>query len=227
DSNGVRLGALAAQLNSSVNAQKETMEENNKRKRRLLQAFCGDLTVEVMLPITKFARQKPYLLCGPSVETGWFMSEEVAEQLRTIIPQAHSLSLYPLCNSNDISNHPTVPDGYEDALNQDHMVVLTQGGTSGVERLIGAIIATGDKQTKIICIEYYLRDREQDPHAESIITHHTSVLDDQSTSQYPKALKIITTPDTFNNPYCVIGTIIGNYLVMLALACKQCFSKLE
>ncbi|KAG0333624.1 hypothetical protein BG004_000757 [Podila humilis] len=70
---------------------------------------------------------KPYLLCGSSVKSGWFMSEEAAEQLRTIIPQAHSLSRYPLINSNDISNHPTVPDGYEDALNQDHMMVLTQG----------------------------------------------------------------------------------------------------
>ncbi|KAF9370215.1 hypothetical protein BGX21_005638, partial [Mortierella sp. AD011] len=202
-----------ALLKTGVNAQRETKEENKQQKRRLLQALCGDLTVEMMLPTAKCARLKPYLLRGPGVKTTSFMSKGAVEQLRAIIPQDHSLSLYPLCNSNDISNHPTVPDGYEDALNQDHIEVMTQGGTSGMERLIGAIVATGDKQTKIICIEHYLRDRTQDPHAESVMTHHTSIPNDQSTSQYPKALKIVTIPDKFNNPHFVIGTSAGNYLV--------------
>jgi len=99
-------------------------EENEQQKRRLLQELCGDLTVEMMFTTAKCARLLPYLLHGPSVMTASFMSEGAAEQLRAIIPQGHSLSLYPLCNSNDISNHPTVPDGYEDALNQDHVEVM-------------------------------------------------------------------------------------------------------
>ncbi|KAG0320786.1 hypothetical protein BGZ99_004292 [Dissophora globulifera] len=53
----------------------------------------------------------------------------------------------------------------------------------------------------------------QDPHAESIKTHHTSIPDDLSTSQYSKMLKIATIPDKFNNPHLVIGTSAGNYLV--------------
>ncbi|KAG0291526.1 hypothetical protein BGZ98_002983 [Dissophora globulifera] len=194
-----------APLKTSVNALLQ--------KRRLIQALCGDLTVEMMLPTAKCARLKPYLLRGPGVKTASFMSEGAVEQLQAIIPQDHSLCLYPLCNSNDISNHPTVPDGYEDALNQDHIEVMTQGGTSGMERLIGAIVATGDKQTKIICTEHYLRDMAQDPHAESAMTYHPSIPTDQSTSQYPKALKIVTIPDRYNNPHFVIGTSAGNYLV--------------
>ncbi|KAF8947071.1 hypothetical protein BGZ46_005655, partial [Entomortierella lignicola] len=195
-----------ALLKTSANAQRKTKEERKQQNGRLLQALCGNLTVEMMLPTAKCTRLKPYLLHGPGVKTTLFMSEEAVEQLQAVIPQGHSLSLCPLCNSNDISNHPTVPDVYEDALNQDHIEVITLGGTSGMERLIGAIVATGDKQTKITCIEYYLRDRARDPHAESVITHHTSVPNDQSTSQYPKALKIVTIPDKFNNPHFVIGT---------------------
>ncbi|KAI9232561.1 MAG: hypothetical protein BYD32DRAFT_455366 [Podila humilis] len=202
-----------ALLKTGANVQRATKEENEQQKRCLIKAFCGDLPVEMMLTTAKCARLKPYLLHGPGVKSASFISEGAANLLRALVPQGHYLSLYPLCNSNDISNHPTVPDGYEDALNQDHIEVMTQGGTSGMERLIGAIVATGDNQTKIICTEHYLRDRAQDPHAESIRTHHTSVPDDQSTSQYPKALKIVTIPDRFNNPHFVIGTSAGNYLV--------------
>ncbi|KAG0301385.1 hypothetical protein BGZ98_008409 [Dissophora globulifera] len=193
-------------LRTSTNAQGETKEG-------LIQALCGDLTVEMMLTTAKCARLLPYVLRGPSVMTASFMSRETAEQIRGILPEGHSLSLYPVCNSNDVSNHPTVPYGYEDAMNKDHIEVMTKGGTPGMERLTGAIVATGDKQIKIICTEHYLRDRTQDPHAESIKTHHTSVPDDQSTSQYSKMLKIATIPDKFNNPHLVIGTSAGNYLV--------------
>lgn len=205
-----------ALLRTYANTQGKTKEESEQQKRHLLQALCGDLTVEMMLTTAKCARLLPYMLHGPSVMTASFMSEGAAEQLRAIIPQSHSLSLYPLCNSNDISNRPTVPDGYEDALNQDHIEVMTQGGTPGMERLIGAIVATGDKQAKIICTEHYMRDKAQDPHAESIKTHHTSLPDDQSTSQYPNVLKIVIIPDRFNNPHFVIGTSAGNYLVTLS-----------
>ncbi|KAH7053553.1 hypothetical protein BKA57DRAFT_502017 [Linnemannia elongata] len=166
-----------------------------------------------LLKTARCAKLKPYLLCGPGIKTASFMSQEAAEQVRALLPQGHSLSLYPLCNSNDISKHPTIPDGYEDALNQDHIEVMTQGGESGMERLVGAIVVTGNRQLRIICAEHYLRDRSQDPHGESVRAHHTSVPDDQSTSQYPKAIKILTIPDRFNNPHFVIGTSAGNYLV--------------
>ncbi|KAG0253622.1 hypothetical protein BGZ95_006265, partial [Linnemannia exigua] len=180
-----------ALLKTGAETQRRTKEEDEQEKCRLIQGLCGDLTVEMMLTTARCAKLKPYLLCGPGIKTASFMSQQAVEQVRTLLPQGHSLSLYPLCNSNDISKHPTIPDGYEDALNQDHVEVMTQGGESGMERL----------------------DRSQDPHGESIRAHHTSVPDDQSTSQYPKAIKILTIPDRFNNLHFVIGTSAGNYLV--------------
>ncbi|KAK3842809.1 MAG: hypothetical protein J3R72DRAFT_474606 [Linnemannia gamsii] len=202
-----------ALLKTGAETQRRTKEEDEQEKRRLIQGLCGDLTVEMLLTTARCAKLKPYLLCGPGIKTASFMSQEAAEHVRALLPQGHSLSLYPLCNSNDISKHPTIPDGYEDALNQDHVEVMTQGGESGMERLVGAIVVTGNRQSRIICAEHYLRDRSQDPHGESVRAHHTSVPDDQSTSQYPKAIKILTIPDRFNNPHFVIGTSAGNYLV--------------
>ena len=94
-----------------------------------------------------------------------------------------------------------------------------------MERLTGAIVATGDKQMKIICTDHYLRDRERDPHAESIKMHHTSIPDDQSTSQYPKVLKMVIIPDRFNNLHFVIGTSAGNYLVTLCQRSRRTISE--
>ncbi|KAK5817042.1 hypothetical protein F5H01DRAFT_366428 [Linnemannia elongata] len=202
-----------ALLKTGAETQRRTKEEDEQEKRRLIQGLCGDLTVEMMLTTARCAKLKPYLLCGPGIKTASFMSQEAAEQVRALLPQGHSLSLYSLCNSNDIFKHPTIPGGYEDALNQDHIEVMTQGGESGMERLVGAIVVTGNRQSRIICAEHYLRDRSQDPHGESVRAYHTSIPDDQSTSQYPKAIKILTIPDRFNNPHFVIGTSAGNYLV--------------
>ncbi|KAF9090918.1 hypothetical protein BGX27_002118, partial [Mortierella sp. AM989] len=208
-----RLKRLRTLLRNDALALTEDREEKEAQKRHILQALRGDLAVEMMFTTARCARLLPYVLHGPGDMTASFMTERAAKQLQVILPHDYTLSIYPLCNSNDISNHPAVPDGYEDVLNRDHIEVLTQGGTPGMERLVGAIIATGDKQIKVICTEHFLRDKAQDPHAESLNTHHTSVPDDQTNSQYLMALKIVIIPDLFNNPHLAIGTSAGNYLI--------------
>lgn len=121
------------------------------------------------------------------------MTAEAAKNLQDIVPENFVLSRYPLVVSNDIANHPAVPEGYEDADSADHNTTIEEFGVGGMGGCT--------PETQI-------------PHAEQTRTKGTGTPNHDLTTQYKRLLKIVTMHNVFNNPHLVIGTADGNYLII-------------
>ncbi|KAF9176645.1 hypothetical protein BGZ51_000168 [Haplosporangium sp. Z 767] len=97
-------------------------------------------------------------------------------------------------------------------LSDGNLEVLEAGGIAGLERLSGALLITGSKSAKIVCLEVYGRNRIEDPHAEAMTKEPSSVPTARPCTQYPGRLKLITLQDSNKNNYIAIGVRDFNYL---------------
>ncbi|KAG0041996.1 hypothetical protein BGZ83_001032 [Gryganskiella cystojenkinii] len=103
-------------------------------------------------------------------------------------------------------------DGYDEVVDGD-LAAVESGGAEGLERLAGALVVTGPKTARILCLEVYGRDAIRDPHAESLSALPSSVPTRSPSTQYTGHLKIVTLLDNFHNKRLVIGARDYNYLV--------------
>ncbi|KAF9185370.1 hypothetical protein BGZ49_004316, partial [Haplosporangium sp. Z 27] len=98
-------------------------------------------------------------------------------------------------------------------LTPEHLSVIEAGGEDGLERLMGAVIVTGEESFKITCAEIYCRRLSIDPHAELLDAVPSSVPTDELSTQERNRLKIVKMNDIGKNKELVIGVRAHNYLV--------------
>ncbi|KAI8604914.1 hypothetical protein EDD21DRAFT_411651 [Dissophora ornata] len=111
----------------------------------------------------------------------------------------------PLIDNDLLSTHGE--------LSEEHLVAIESGGLIGMERLVGATLATGVDTIKIPCVEKYSRDVLTDPHAEPMLAMPSSVPTNGASIQYRGHLKIVILADKFGRRRLVLGVRARNYLV--------------
>ncbi|KAF9411232.1 hypothetical protein BGZ76_005381, partial [Entomortierella beljakovae] len=77
-----------------------------------------------------------------------------------------------------------------ESLNQRYLEALESEGLESLEQLMGAVLVTNENQFRITCAEKYYWDSFLDPHAESQTATPSSVLTEESTTQYQGDLKL-------------------------------------
>ena len=105
---------------------------------------------------------------------------------------------------DDSCQHLSLEDGYEE-IGSDHLTAVESGGVVGLERLSGALVVTGSKTARILCLEVYGRDVTANPHAESIEAPPSSVSTRSQSTHYNGHLKSAMLSDNFKNRRLVIG----------------------
>ncbi|KAF8939656.1 hypothetical protein BGZ58_009055 [Dissophora ornata] len=137
--------------------------------------------------------------------------------LQGILPRGYTLSKLNLSKAGSkLVTKDDVLATFDD-LSSLHLLALEAGGIVGLERIVGAILATGSHQFKVLCVEAYSRDRLEDPHAESHSAAPASIPTDGATTQYKGKLKIVHINGEFSNKKLVIGVRSHDYLVTSGL----------
>ncbi|KAF8944223.1 hypothetical protein BGZ46_006288 [Entomortierella lignicola] len=141
---------------------------------------------------------------------------ETLELLQTIISKEYEV--VPL----SIEPERPVPINYdllktEDPVSEEYFRAIENGGNIGLERIVGAILETGQHRLELLCVEVYHRDSLFDPHAESQKVHPTSLPTVGPATQYKGRLKIVHIPNQYNNMKLVLGTRSHDYLITSGL----------
>ncbi|KAF9429515.1 hypothetical protein BGZ76_001219, partial [Entomortierella beljakovae] len=136
--------------------------------------------------------------------------------LKSVLPQEYQISKMEVPTEPKKLPVENLLDTHVD-LSGDNLVALEAGGTTGLERIVGAIITTGPHRLEVLCAEVYNRDPEIDPHAESFDTSPSSIPTNGPGTQYNGRVKITKIPDSFKNMKLVLGVTDHNYLITSGL----------
>ncbi|KAI1314347.1 hypothetical protein EDD11_002288 [Mortierella claussenii] len=182
---------------------------------QILNEVSGGLPLNLLEPFLSNLGAHPYRVTLKNEESNFSIlaSESAATRLSSGLRPGCTLQKIRLSDSHLVpSLSKDFSQGY-DKLSEDHLRPIEMGGVVGLERLVGAILKTGESWFEIHCLEVYGRDCMQDPHAEPPTICPSSVPNTAMTTQYCGRLKVTVLSDSYGNPRLVIGVRDFNYLV--------------
>ncbi|KAF9115963.1 hypothetical protein BGX30_006116 [Mortierella sp. GBA39] len=182
-------------------------------KQEIVKNTAKILPLEMVKFVTTAMNIAPFLISEDNVvtSTGFtvFLERNCMPLLTSRLQPGFSITQMDL---DDSCQHLSLKDGHEE-MGSEHLTAVESGGAVGLERLSGALLVTGSKTAKILCLEGYGRDVTADPHAESMAALPSSVPTRSQSTQYNGRLKLVILLDNFRNKRLVIGVRDSNYLV--------------
>lgn len=184
---------------------------------KVLQEICGDVPVELTKSFIASMLCSPFQVIPKHHEADAFgvvVPDRSAQHLAKALKAGFCLQKL---NLTDVHLAPTRSEkdptiDYDD-LTDEHLDAIENGGAHGRERLVGGIIKTGHTWLQILCVESYNRDCFEDPHAEPVTQHPSSVPNTTRSTQYEGKLRISIMWDGHGKRRLIIGVRRHSYLV--------------
>ncbi|KAF9084514.1 hypothetical protein BGX27_003788 [Mortierella sp. AM989] len=209
---------LETESENEINEQQVTNKKRkisksmiSKAKQDLIRMTTTSLPLDMVKCTTKAMNLEPFYVSDLTNVQGFsvFVEENCGSRLSNALHDQFILS--PIDISDD--THRLISEDGHMEVSVSNMEILEAGGIAGLEQLSGALLITGSKSAKIVCLEVYGRNRIEDPHAEAMTKEPSSVPTSRPCTQYPGRLKLITLQDSYKNNYIAIGVRDFNYLV--------------
>lgn len=201
---------------------KESTEKSRKKRHHseidgnvtLLNRLRGNVPADMLISTMKNMNAQVYQVDGYPM----LLQPETVPYLQSILSDGHVISEIDARDNNEIPAQNTDVTSRRflekhAELSENDIVAIESASPEGLERLMGAVIVTGQDRFRITCAEVYFRDFSVDPHSESQSIVPSSVPTEEPSTQYPGDLKITHIPDNFKNWKMVIGVQTANYLI--------------